>query len=54
MDPIAIILTIAACLGGLVILYIIGALIMFAFAVHQAKKLDDGFQSGIHRPRNRR
>jgi len=38
MDIIAIILTIAACIGGLIVLYLIGALILFAVGVRQAKK----------------
>jgi uncharacterized membrane protein len=43
MDPIAIILTIAACIGGLVLLYLIAALVMFKIASKQAKKTFEAF-----------
>ena len=38
MDPIAIILTIAACIGGLILLYFIIAVIVMAIGAKQAKK----------------
>jgi hypothetical protein len=45
MDPIAIILTIAACIAGLVALYFVFALTMFVIASKRAKKFmaDDDF-----------
>jgi len=52
MDPIAIILTIAACIGGLIILWIIAAVVLASFAAHQFRKLDEAEarRPGIRRP----
>lgn len=50
MDPIAIILTIAACIGGLILLYVIVAVILFAIAAKQAKKTFDAFDYDSDRP----
>jgi hypothetical protein len=43
MDPIAIILTIAACIGGLFLLYFIVAVIVISIAARKAKKTLDSF-----------
>jgi len=50
MDPIAIILTIAACIGGLILLYFIIALIIFSIGAKQAKKTLDAFDDDFFRP----
>lgn len=43
MDPIAIILTIAACIGGLILLYFIIALIVTSIFAKRAKKTFESF-----------
>lgn len=50
MDPLSIILTIAACVGGLVILYFIIGLISMALGLRALKKADDDFfkRGGSH------
>lgn len=54
MDPIAIILTIAACIGGLILLYFIIALIVLAIGAKQAKKTFDAFDDDFfNRPGSR-
>lgn len=54
MDPIAIILTIAACIGGLILLYFVIALIATAIFAKKAKQtfdaIDDDF---FNRPGSR-
>ena len=49
MDPIAIILTIAACIGGLVVLYVALAAIVISIAARKAKKEFDDFDAKFGR-----
>lgn len=54
MDPIQIILTIAACIGGLFLLYIIVAAIAISIAGRKAKKAMDDFDARFDRNFRRR
>jgi len=49
MDPIAIILTIAACIGGLFLLYVIVAVIAISIAARKTRKALDDFDAKFDR-----
>lgn len=57
MDPIQIILVVAACIGGLLLLAFIIWSIAAAFIIRNAKKtfreIDDSFERDFHKFRNR-
>lgn len=54
MDLIQIILTIAACIGGLILLYVVIAAIAIAIAVRKGKKAMDDFDARFDRNFRRR
>lgn len=45
MDPVTIILVIAGCIAGLLLLYFLIALTMFLIGVRQVKKVADDFDA---------